>query len=189
MRITGLLFVTFLFITTSVVSQRSVSSSPTDTTSYVKKKRNIFKGQPGKAALYSLIVPGGGQIYNKDYWKVPLVYAAEGAAIYYAIYNNDRYSNWNTCYESIVNNSINEVSCGTVTSTDTAFRIRNGFRSRRELSFVFVGVAHLLNIVEAYVDKHLTLFDTSDDLSILHTPTVPTFDNQVTLIKVSIPLN
>ena len=179
-----------LLLLTDSWSQRPTSpTQPSDSTTYVKKKRNIFKGEPGKAALFSLIIPGGGQVYNKDYWKVPLVYAAEGAAIYYTIYNNDRFNRWNTCYESILNDNTDAATCGTVTSSDTAFRIRNGFRSRRELSYVFVGLAHLLNIVEAYVDRHLTLFDISDDLSILNVPELQSFDNQITLVRFSIPLN
>ena len=170
--------------------------SPVDTLTqqddqqYVKKKSGVFKGEPGKAALYSLIVPGGGQVYNKDYWKVPLVLAAEGAAVYNLIQNTQDYNLWNNCYLSIIDGDDSTYSCSSEGITQsTAFRIRNTARSNREMSYVFVGLAHLLNIVEAFVDRHLTLFDVSDDLSFFEPYPNIIQEPRVDFISINIPLN
>ena len=153
------------------------------------KSKKIFYGEPGKAALYSLIIPGAGQLYNKRWWKVPFVYALEGSAVYLLINNLNTYSNWNNCYIDLVNNDIPSSFCDSFTKEDqsTAFRIRNSTRTNKELSFIFLGLAHLLNVVEAFVDRHLINFDTSDNL----TYSVPNLqlDGQVTFISIKIPLN
>jgi len=169
--------------------------NPVDTVSannasqYTKKKSRPFKGPPGKAALYSLIAPGGGQVFNKDYWKVPLVLAGEGIAVYYIIENNKVYNTWNECYLSIIEEAtIQNCSVENVSESD-AFRIRNRARNQRELTYVFFGVAHLLNVVEAFVDKHLTLFDISDDLTFL-TPTEHYIhESRIELVSIKIPLS
>ncbi|MEE9371905.1 MAG: DUF5683 domain-containing protein [Saprospiraceae bacterium] len=190
-------FLIYVVLLLSIFTKNGISQF-SDTTStqtaefYKKDRRNIFKGEPGKAAFYSLVIPGGGQIYNKDYWKVPLVYVAEGAAVYYLITNTQSYNKWNTCYESIINNQIDRTTCSTnnrtITDLNTASRIRITARTNRELSYIAVGLAHLLNIVEAYVDRHLTLFDTSDDLTFMEISEMSNFEPQVTLVKIRIPL-
>ena len=65
----------------------------------VKEKRgSIFSGRPGKSALYSLIIPGAGQIYNKSYFRVPFVYAALGGVGYLMISNSQKYKCYRDAY-------------------------------------------------------------------------------------------
>jgi len=179
-----------ILLSTGFVSSAQVQSDTSSIAdaSVKPKSKKIFYGEPGKAALYSLIVPGAGQVYNKRIWKVPLVYALEGAAVYLLLDNINAYNKWNSCYVDIVNQVPNTLDCGTVTDEATAFRVRNSARSNRELSYIFLGVAHLLNVVEAFVDRHLINFDTSDDLS-SHIPPSHQFEPQVTFLRVKIPLN
>ncbi len=151
------------------------------------KSQKIFYGEPGKAALYSLIIPGAGQLYNKRWWKVPLVYALEGSAVYLMINNIDFYNQWNNCYIDLVNGTNPSTFCGTIDDRSTAFRIRDSARRNRELSFIFMGLAHLLNVVEAFVDRHLINFDTTDDLT-FQSPPIP-MNSQITLARIVIPLN
>ena len=137
--------------------------------------------------MYSLILPGAGQLYNKRWWKVPLVFALEGVAVYNLIGTLDTYSNWNNCYVDLVEGNKDSPFCGSVDDTSTAFRIRNSARTNKELAFIFMGLAHLLQVVEAFVDRHLINFDTSEDLTFLQ----PSYHlgSQVTLVRIGIPLN
>ena len=149
--------------------------------------KKIFYGEPGKAALYSLILPGAGQLYNKRWWKVPLVYTLEGAAVYNMINSRNTYNKWNNCYIGLVEGTI-PTDCGSVSDTSTAFRVRNSARNNRDLSYIFLGLAHLLQVVDAFVDRHLINFDTTDDLSFRFQDQSP-IEAQITFPSISRPLN
>lgn len=60
--------------------------------------KNIFKGKPGRALTYSLLLPGAGQIYNRKYWKLPLVYSALGFPIYLISFNKSEYDRFDKAY-------------------------------------------------------------------------------------------
>ena len=64
-----------------------------------KKSNNINPLAPSKAAFYSAILPGLGQIYNKRYWKVPIVYAVIGLGVYAYMYNDDLYDRFRTAFK------------------------------------------------------------------------------------------
>lgn len=165
--------------TTLVVNQNTPSTL---------KSKKIFYGEPGKAALYSLILPGAGQLYNKRWWKLPLVYALEGGALYFMLDQRKVFNKWNTCYTGLVEGSSTPLECGIVTDSSTAFRLRNGARNNRDLSYIFMGLAHILQVVDAFVDRHLINFDTSDDLALRFVDPMP-FETQMTFLSISIPLN
>lgn len=156
---------------------------------------NVFQGQPGKAALYSLIVPGGGQIYNKRYWKLPLVWAGEGFAIYNLIQQRNIYNDLNNCNIALINGETDPPICGGVNNQSTAFSRAQAARSNKELSYLFVGLAHLLNVLDAFIDRHLINFDTTDDLSLRLFQNTQNVNNQhftstsVKLFQVNISLN
>lgn len=152
----------------------------------------VFEGPPGRAALYSLVLPGAGQIYNGRWWKAPIVWAVEGTVAYFLIDRINEYNKWNTCYISLIESSPS-AECGSVNQVSTAFGARQSARTNRELAWVFMGLTHLLNVVEAFVDRHLMNFDTTDDLSyhnlpaahFQYTPEVPVWN----VISLKIPLN
>lgn len=125
----------------------------------------MFSGKPGKAAMYSLMVPGWGQVYNGKIWKLPLVYGLEGAAIYYLISSRSSYKDFDACYTSLVTDQSQIPECRGISTVDDAFVIRQAYRKRRELSFVFVAGAHLFQAFEAFIDRHLVDFDLDEDLS------------------------
>lgn len=130
----------------------------------------IFSGKPGKAAFKSLMIPGWGQVYNGKAWKLPLVYALEGAAIYYLINTRNRYRDFNNCYIGLVSDTTNVPpilpECRGITSIGDAFTVRQAYRKQRETSFVFVTLAHLFQAFEAFIDRHLVDFDLDEDLSL-----------------------
>ena len=168
-------------------SPSPTSQTPSSPKPSTLKSQRIFYGEPGRAALYSLILPGAGQLYNKRWWKVPLVFALEGVAIFNLIESLDTYSMWNNCYIDLVEGTDNSPFCVSVDDTSTAFRIRNSARTNKELAFIFMGLAHLLQAVEAFIDRHLINFDTSEDLTFMQPSS--NFGSQITLVRIGIPLN
>ena len=152
-----------------VAQNTQIDTTATSSTSKKNSFTSIFYGQPGKAALYSLILPSAGQIYNKRYWKVPFILAIEGGAIWYLDNRISAFQNRDRCWQSfLVNSAEPDAICGTLGLSDinSAFNSRQSARSQKDLAWVFMGLAHLFNVIEAFVDRHLINFDTSEDLTI-----------------------
>ena len=166
-----------------------------DTLKPVNKKPVTEEGvhSPRKAAIYSAILPGLGQAYNKKYWKIPLVYIGFGAIGYFIDWNNDNYQlirkgyrHWTdgndetTGYldiESIrkMNYNINDPRDYEHVK-DALQKQQDYYRRNRDLLIIsFVGF-YGLNIIDASVDAHLFNFDISDDL---------TFDWQPSMLNIN----
>lgn len=145
----------------------------------VAKKNKINPLAPSKAAFYSAILPGLGQIYNKDYWKVPLVYAAIGAGIYAYDFNNQQYNRVRTAFKrrqagftddeffdrppfADPSNPVTTPEFSTAALQDAQERFQ---RDRDLMLLVTIGL-YALNIIEANVDSHLNQFNIDDDLSL-----------------------
>lgn len=131
---------------------------------------DIFYGKPGRAALYGLLIPGGGQIYNRRWWKLPFVYAVEGGLIWWIYTSDKNYRGFQKAYLNNLNN-VNEPDYMEedflgVTQVPLLLSNRNKFRKQREYSYIFFIGGHLITIFEAFIDRHLMDFDTSDDLTI-----------------------
>lgn len=123
----------------------------------------IFSGNPGKAALYSLIVPGGGQAYNKRYWKIPIVWIAVGWVGYLAIQGNNEYKKANNVYKCLLKGELCDYNG--ITSATQLRPYRDQLRSSRERKWVTFGIIYLVQSIEAYIDRHLIDFDLEEDLS------------------------
>lgn len=119
---------------------------------------------PSKAAFYSAVVPGLGQIYNRSYWKVPLVYAAIGTTAYFFIENNKQYNTYRNAYKQRITGQIDEFD-GVLTNQNL-IDAQKQFRSNRDLSLLLVFGAYMLNIIDANVDAHLQQFNVSENLSL-----------------------
>ncbi|MCI5057695.1 MAG: DUF5683 domain-containing protein [Flavobacteriales bacterium] len=140
-------------------------------------KKRLFKGEhnPKKAALFSAIVPGAGQFYNKKYWKIPIIYGSFVTASYFISTNLVEYRRFRDAY--ICRFTENPASCETdpitlAYTTDALFNQQNQFRKNLELSYIGMGFIYILNIVDASVDAHFFNFDVSDDLSMNINPIV-----------------
>lgn len=134
---------------------------------------DAFQGNPGKAALYSLILPGAGQFYNRKYWKVPLALAAEGAAIYILSQNIKEYNKWDTEWKSQLETGENNPEVTSVYDPTAIKRIRDNARQRKDYSWLGLIGVHILVSAEAFINRHLIEFDVSDDLSMRLSPAVP----------------
>lgn len=129
---------------------------------------------PRKAVLLGLVFPGGGQLYNKRWWKLPLVYGAIGTALGFEIANVREYRDARNNYKWAVDDDELTNPVGKFAGRDatTLRSYRDTFRRYVELSSVALGVVYLLSISEAYVDAHLKNFDVSEDLSLRLKPSL-----------------
>jgi hypothetical protein len=129
---------------------------------------------PSRAAFYSAIFPGMGQVYNKKYWKTPIVWGAMGTSIYYYLNNNKEFKRYRTAYRLRKNNLIDEfiVDGVEIISEETLERAQDQLRENRDMSLLTTVILYVLQIVEASVNAHLLQFNTDDNLSFK-----PTFIN------------
>lgn len=129
---------------------------------------NTAKHRANRAATMSAILPGAGQVYNKSYWKVPILYGGIAALVYYIDFNQKYYKTFKTAYLYRSDKDTNTVDAFPNYTNDDLLVRRDYYRRNRDLCYIVTGVVYVLNIIDAYVDAHLKDFDVSDDLS-LHT--------------------
>lgn len=143
-------------------------SQVTDTTSkaVIKKNDSIKHHSPKKAAIMSTILPGLGQIYNKKYWKVPVIYAGfVGLGIYFN-YNQTRYVKYRDAYKYRVDGDSTTVDNYVGIYSDNALNdLQSNYHRYRDISLIGIGLLYIVNIIDASVDAHLFTFDVSDNLS------------------------
>ena len=126
---------------------------------------------PRKAAILSSTLPGLGQIYNKKYWKIPIIYAGLLTSAYYINDNNVQYKLYRDAYlKRLDNNPDNDDFVGEYSSGDLLI-LKDFYRRNREVSILcFVGT-YIINVLDASVDAHLFDYDISEDISLQMTPT------------------
>ena len=158
------LFLFFIFFSLSFVSK--AQGEQKDSLSHIAKKR------ANRAALYSALLPGAGQVYNKKYWKVPIIYAGFGTLYYFIRTNNTEYKKYQSALvirNDADTNTVDEFP--TLSDQDLTVR-KDYYRRNRDLSYILAGVLYTLNIIDAYVDSQLLDFDVSDNLSLHTAPTL-----------------
>ncbi|QTE22342.1 DUF5683 domain-containing protein [Polaribacter cellanae] len=124
---------------------------------------------PAKAAFYSAVFPGLGQIYNKKYWKAPIVWAALAVPAYYYQINNNEYKRFRTAFklrEAGLKDEFILEDGSTLVSDETLERAQKQLRENRDLSLLSGIIIYVLQIVEASVNAHLLQFNTDDNLSL-----------------------
>lgn len=137
-----------------------------------KNPEHVKPHSPGRAMLYS-IIPGGGQIYNQKYWKVPVLYAGLAATVYAIDFNNVRYERFKEALEKRSDEDYDILTDKYKNLSDKSLEnLSDSYRNDRDLS-IFIGVGiYAINILDAYVDAHFFEFDVSDDLSLQIQPSI-----------------
>ena len=131
-----------------------------------------------RAAIYSTVLPGLGQVYNRKAWKVPIIYAGFGVLGYFIISNNNEYQLYKEAYVYVANDETYPIDNPLVDkyNQDQLQRGMDYYRRNRDLSIIITSLWYVLNILEAYVDAHFFDYDVSEDLSLKLGPAVtPTF--------------
>jgi len=133
---------------------------------------------PRAATLMSTLLPGSGQIYNRKYWKLPIIYGGFGALIYYSQVNHKYFLKYRDMYEqkiaSLNNAEIDDPE--PLASPEAILREREHWRRNRDLNYIGIGLLYVLNVIDANVDAHLAEFDISDDLSMNISPTIAPYN-------------
>jgi hypothetical protein len=149
----------------TIISQSGTTVIQSDTT--VAQVDTTLR-TPQKATMYSAILPGLGQVYNKKYWKVPIIYGAGGAFVYFTIY-------WHTKYKKFRDAFLDGYGQpdpppvlidGRLYDYDVLPRGRDGYRRWRDLCILGTAAIYFLNIIDAMIDAHFFYYDVSDDLSL-----------------------
>ena len=152
----------------------------------MKQDWSTWRPDPKRALWLALVIPGGGQIYNRKYWKLPLVYGGFIGCMYAMNWNNMMYKDYSQAYIDLMDNDPNTQSynqflhLGTrITTEGDKKRYEDIFRKRkdkyrrwRDLSFFVMLGVYALSVIDAYVDAELSVFDISDDLSLKVEPTI-----------------
>ena len=129
---------------------------------------------PGRAALYSAILPGAGQVYNRKYWKVPIAWAGLGISYYFIRTNNTEYQRYKEAYLAVVDDDPSTVDeFGGAYSSSSLLDVTDTYRRWRDLSYIALGAVYILNVMDAAVDGYFVRFDVDKDLSMGIGPSLP----------------
>lgn len=174
----GICFLVILFFATgfSAFSQNSENDS-------IKVKKAVVKHSPRRATIYSAVLPGLGQIYNRKYWKAPLVYGGFATLGYFINFNHGVYTTYKQAYSDIIDNDPNtnsylELEVNPIffepdkisQLTENLRRAKDGWRRNRDLVIIGTVAFYAANIIDASVDAHFFDFNISDDLTINWAP-------------------
>ena len=167
----------FLFLSVnSLIAQKSDTLSLSNQKELTFKDRPIEKNNrynplaPAKAAFYSAVLPGLGQIYNKRYWKVPIVYLGIGTSIYFYKLNNDDYNRFRNAYKRRLAGYTDDEFWGNgttpIVSSNRLEDAQETAKRNKDLSIAVAVLFYLLNIIDANVDAHLRQFNVNNDLTL-----------------------
>ena len=151
------------------------------------KKRDWSTWRPNakRAMWLAIVLPGAGQIYNRKYWKLPIVYGGFVGCAYAMRWNNQMYRDYSQAYMDLMDDDPNtqsynqflhlgaKIDESNIQRYQTLFKNRKDrFRRWRDLSFFCIVGVYALSIIDAYVDASLSEFDISKDLSLRVEPTI-----------------
>lgn len=161
------IFIAFLATGNTLFSQEN-DRLILDSKSTVKENIDFNALAPAKAGFYSAVLPGLGQIYNKRYWKLPLVYGALGTGIYFYRRNSQQYNRYRKAFRLRKYGLQDEFTSDTgeeLLSTDVLESAQEYYRRNRDLSLLITIGLYILQVVEASVDAHLIHHNVNDNLS------------------------
>lgn len=169
--------------TDSLITKDSLSIKKAPTTILLQKRQdpetlsspvgNLKGHSARRATLLSAVIPGAGQVYNRKYWKLPILFGAAATLGYFIDFNNKEYQVFRQAYiyralgdqtnRSLINlyPDINQLASG-----------RDFFRRNRDLLIILSGFLYLLNITDAAVDAHFKDFNVRDDIKLSLSPTL-----------------
>ncbi|WP_458627240.1 DUF5683 domain-containing protein [Winogradskyella sp. PC D3.3] len=161
----GLFSVVFSFAQTKKDSTNiAIDQSPIIANTTLEKKE-IDPLRPSKAAFYSAVLPGLGQAYNKKYWKIPIVWGAIGAGVYFYVRNDNQFDRYRDAYKSRLAGYKTDEFYDTI-SDDGLVRAQEQFRRNKEMSLLITFGLYALNIIDANIDAHLLQFNVDENLSL-----------------------
>ncbi|WP_426429757.1 DUF5683 domain-containing protein [Winogradskyella sp. HB-48] len=148
----------------------SIDKEPVLIDNALIKRQEIDPLRPSKAAFYSAILPGGGQFYNKKYWKIPIVWGAIGTGVYFYLRNDKQFDRYRDAYKrrlaGFTDDEFSDANGNPLISNDGLIRAQQQFRRNKEVSLLVTIGLYALNIIDANVDAHLLQFNVDENLSL-----------------------
>ena len=149
------------------------SREPIITTDTVVKKGGPFQPNPKKAGLYSALIPGLGQLYNRQYWKIPIVYAGLGTVGYLFVKTLKEYQSYRKAYLGRINNPYpTDEYVTTYPLQEQLQQIQSDKNKSLNLTVLFGTLGYALQVMDAITAAHLKNFDISRDISMRISPVV-----------------
>lgn len=142
-------------------------------------KKTKWAPNPKKAGLYAALLPGMGQVYNRQYWKLPLVYGGLTVAGYFIVTNSKEYTNLRQAYVGRISAN-NTGTTATdeyvdIYSDDQLKQLQDDANRRLNMTIVYSSLAYAMQILDAVTSAHLRNFDISRDISMHIAPTPTPF--------------
>lgn len=157
--------------TSLMVVKPAEAVAPVDTAVVLDWKA---RHSPQRAAIYSAILPGAGQIYNRKYWKVPIVLGGLGVCYYFIHDNTQQYERYKKDYLAMVDTDPNTVDeFNGAYSPDALRNVADTYHRWRDLSYLAISLVYVLNVMDAAVDGYFVRFNVSPDLSMDLHPSLP----------------
>lgn len=167
------------------VSTKMLSANDSVKNNKPKRDWSTWRPNAKRAMWLAIVIPGAGQIYNRKYWKLPIVYGGFLGCLYAIRWNNQMYHDYSQAYMDIMDNDPNSQSynqflhLGNTITEENKEQYQNLFKKRKDLYrryrdlsiFCLIGV-YALSVIDAYVDASLSEFDISKDLSMKVEPTI-----------------
>ena len=176
MKVKTLDFFFFLLVICNInFSQRIQNNLAIKDTIFEESKRSLRLKRlindpltPSKAAFYSAIIPGLGQAYLGKTWKIPIIYSAIGASLYYFNLNNKEMNEYRNAYKRRLNGFFDDrfLELAIPITTEQLLLGMEFHKNYRDIALVLAALSYMLNILEANVSAHLLQFNVSEDLSV-----------------------
>ncbi len=126
---------------------------------------------PKVATFMSMALPGLGQVYNRKYWKLPIIYGGIGVLCYFGNMNHKEYIKYRDEYEARAKgDTLSDIYL--IYSTDDLKELKNSYKRNLDLTYILAGFLYILNVVDAAVDANLYDFDVSNNLSLKIEPVI-----------------
>lgn len=161
------------------------ATAPSDSIDHLADWRT--RHQPLRATIYSAVLPGAGQVYNRKYWKVPIVLGGLGTCIWFIQDNNKEFQRYKAAYLDVVAGRDDEFH-----GRYAAPQLRNvadTYQRWRDMSYLALGLVYALNIVDATVDGYFVRFDVSDNLSMSAAPSFDLMAQQAVGVRFSFTIH
>lgn len=132
-------------------------------------KPQKFEPKPKKAGMYSAILPGSGQFYNRQYWKVPAIYVGVAAAGYFINFNLTNYQKYRKAYYTRIDNDPTTVDTDIETkkyTTENLKQLQDQYRKWLDMTVLLTALGYTVQVIDAIASAHLKNFDISRDISL-----------------------
>lgn len=126
-----------------------------------------FQPNPKKSAFYSCILPGAGQLYNRQYWKVPIIYAGVAASVSFLIFNSTEYQRYRRGYVARINNPnvVDEFTAQSRTANQLK-TLQDAYKDQLDLTYLLTGLGYTIQVLDALAFAHLKNFDVSKNIAV-----------------------